>query len=167
MNHIILARNNDDRTAERIAQLVDRDNLNSIKAESIPEFLDTIGLRGRWMTWGADTQDKAEEFAEWCRSAPNKFTEVHVIQDPTGDPITSARLATLVKSITLSPISALTTEDYHGAETTFAIGMEIMHVTDDGQVFAGTIKSIADDLLEITFIDGDEGWAPPVTCYLS
>lgn len=99
MNYIILARNNDDRTAERIASLVDRDYINSVKADNRADHLDHVGLRGRWMTWSKESQAEADEFAEECRSTTNNFTEVHVIHDPTGQPITSARLATLVAFI--------------------------------------------------------------------
>ena len=61
--------------------------------------------------------------------------------------------------------SPLTATDYHGNPTTFTPGMKVMHCTDDGQLYPGTVKSIADDLLEITWPDGEEGWEKPNTCY--
>jgi hypothetical protein len=63
-------------------------------------------------------------------------------------------------------ISTLNANDYHGEPTLFFTGMPVMHYTDDGQLFAGTIKGIADDLLHITWPDGEEGWEEPDTCYL-
>ena len=55
--------------------------------------------------------------------------------------------------------------DYHGKPAIWTTGMNIMHVTDDGQLYPGTVKSIADGLLEITWPDGESGWEQPATCY--
>lgn len=57
------------------------------------------------------------------------------------------------------------TADYHGKPAIWTTGMKIMHVTDDGQIYPGTVKAIADGLLEIEYPDGESGWEQPATCY--
>lgn len=68
-----------------------------------------------------------------------------------------------VRSINDSP--SLTTTDYHGKQTTFTPGMPVMHVTDDGNIFPGTLTAIVDELLFITWPDDETGWELPNTCY--
>lgn len=62
-------------------------------------------------------------------------------------------------------ISHIAATDYHGNQTTFTVGMDVMHVTDDGQIYPGTIATIDQDLIEIKFPDGEKGWERPATCY--
>lgn len=108
MSYLILARNNNDRTAERIASFVDRDYLNSVKADCRAEHLDNVGLTARWMTWSAQTKDEAEKLAEECRSAPNNFTVVHIIPDTSGESLTASRLSELILTLSIAR------EDCHG-----------------------------------------------------
>ena len=72
----------------------------------------------------------------------------------------------LDQEVTISP-DAMGAESYHGKAIAWSVGMHIMHVTDDGQIFPGKIKSIADGLLEIEFPDSQSGWEKPATCYPS
>lgn len=60
----------------------------------------------------------------------------------------------------------ITATNYHGETATFAVGQAVEHVTDEGAIFAGTIREIVgEDCLEILFEDGSDGTEKINTCY--
>jgi len=60
----------------------------------------------------------------------------------------------------------MTAKDYHNKETTFSVGMTIIHVTDEGQMCVGRVKALSEpDALEIAFEDGEEGTERCATCF--
>jgi len=98
MKHLILARNTDERTAQRIREFADGDHLNAIKPEERASWLDYIGLQARWMVWSADTRQEAESLLNQALSAPNGFTGVHIALPPNGQ-LTSVELARIVSNL--------------------------------------------------------------------
>lgn len=61
--------------------------------------------------------------------------------------------------------TGLLTENYHGEETMFYVGKNVIHAADDGLLYAGTIIAIDDMTLEIGFDDGERGHELPSSCF--
>ena len=60
----------------------------------------------------------------------------------------------------------MTAQNYHNETVDFRVDNKVNHVTDEGTIVAGTIRgTVAPDLLEIAFDDGDEGTEKAATCY--
>ena len=56
-------------------------------------------------------------------------------------------------------------KNYHGELATFEIGQNVQHVTDQGEIANATITGISDNLLHLSFQDGEEGSESPETCF--
>ena len=56
-------------------------------------------------------------------------------------------------------------KNYHGEIATFEIGQNVQHVTDQGEITNAIITGISDDLLRLSFHDGEEGSEAPETCF--
>lgn len=56
-------------------------------------------------------------------------------------------------------------KNYHGELATFEIGKNVQHVTDQGEILNATITGISNDLLHLSFQDGEEGSEAPETCF--
>lgn len=55
--------------------------------------------------------------------------------------------------------------NYHNEEVTFAIGQNVTHVTDEGEMISATITGLSDGLLNLDFEDGGQGRELPDTCF--
>lgn len=60
----------------------------------------------------------------------------------------------------------MTANNYHNETATFNVGQTVTHVTDDGEMFKGTVKGLlAPDCLDLVFDDGNEGTEQCSTCF--